>query len=145
MKSPDIELLKDRAFFRHWHSVDIRVADLDDQRHVNNAVFAVYYEEGRRQFWEPAWHLVRAENVVTFIARLSIDFHQELSYPGRVDIGTAVKQIGNSSYTMAQALFTEHGCHATVEVVSVVASGQTRRPMTIPDQLRAHLQQNLGG
>lgn len=132
-KSPNT---KDRAFYNHWHRVDIRMNDLDDQRHVNNAVFAVYCEEGRRAFLEPGRSLIRAENVMTFIARLAIDFHQEMSFPGTVDIGTVVTRIGNSSYTMTQALFTEKGCHATAEVVAVIASNQTRRPIPIPAALR---------
>jgi acyl-CoA thioester hydrolase len=145
VQTPDIAQLQSRVFYHHWHSIDVRIADLDDQRHVNNAVFAVYCEEGRRKFWEPSWPLIRAEKVMTFIARLSIDFHREMGYPGRVDVGTAIKRIGNSSYTMAQALFIDQECHATIEVVSVIAAVQTRKPIPIPDSLRAHLQQNLGG
>ncbi len=145
MPAPDIAQLKDRAFYHHWHHIDIRFADLDEQRHVNNAMFAVYCEEGRRIFWVPGHHLIREEQVMTFVANLSIDFHLELSYPGVVAVGTAIKRIGNSSYTIAQALFTDAGCHATIEVVSVIASGETRRPIPIPASLRSYLQNNMGG
>lgn len=145
MQSPDLPLLKDREFYHHWHHIDVRFADLDEQRHVNNAMFAVYCEEGRRIFWVPGHPLIQQENVMTFVARLSIDFHQEISYPAVVAIGTAIKRIGNSSYTIAQAVFTDAGCHATVEVVSVIASGQTRRPIPIPASLRGYLQNHMGG
>lgn len=141
---PELAPLLERATYDHWHRVDVRIADLDDQHHVNNAVFAVYAEEGRRQLWTPARHLLHSENVMTFIARLAIDFHIEMDYPATVEIGTTVKQIGRTSYTMAQGLFTERGCHATVEVVSVIASGQTRRPITIPVPLREFLQRHQG-
>lgn len=144
MPTPANTQLKDRAFYRHWHDIAIRVSDLDDQRHVNNAIFAVYCEEGRRNFLEAARDLIREEQVMIFIAHLSIDFHREISYPGAVAVGTTIKHIGNSSYVMAQALFTSGGCHATIEVVSVVASAQTRGPIPIPAALRGYLESRMG-
>ena len=39
------------------------------------------------------------------IARIAIDYRAELFWPGRVDIGTGVKMVGNSSVTFLQALF----------------------------------------
>lgn len=145
VRNPDTTALRQREFYRHWHRVDIRIADLDDQHHVNNSVFAVYAEEGRRSFWAPAQPLMQEQQLMVFIARLAIDFHREMSYPGTVDIGTAIARIGNSSCTMVQSLFGAAGCHATIEVVSVIASAQTRRPISIPDSLRAQLQDRLGG
>lgn len=134
---------KDRAYYSHWHSVGIRVNDLDDQRHVNNAVFAVYCEEGRRTFLEPVNDVIRTENVMQFIVRLAIDFHLEIGYPGIVNVGSTITRIGNSSYTTTQGLFTDHGCHATIEAVTVVASSQTRRPISIPVAMREYLSARL--
>jgi len=134
---------QNRTFYQHWHRVDIRFADLDDQRHVNNTVFAVYCEEGRRKFLEPLSESLRGERPLMFVARLAIDFRREMSYPGAVEIGTAVTHIGNSSYTLMQGLFTAAGCHATAEVVMVTASAETRRPTHIPPLLRDYLTQQL--
>ena len=39
------------------------------------------------------------------IARLSLDYLGEILWPGTVEIGTAVKAVGNSSLTFTQALF----------------------------------------
>ena len=130
---------QDRAFYSHWHSIPIRHADLDDLRHVNNAIYSVYCEEARRQFFQPARQIQRDSHAMLFVVRLSINFHREMTYPGIVDIGTAVSRIGNSSFAMMQGLFTEHGCHASVEVVTVVASENTRRSMPIPQPMRDFL------
>lgn len=134
---------QDRTFYQHWHRVGVRAADLDDQRHVNNTVFAVYCEEGRRVFLDPLREHLRGERVLLFVARLAIDFRREMNYPGDVDVGTTVTHIGNSSYTVTQGLFTAAGCHATAEVVMVIASPKTRRPTPISPTLREYLNQQL--
>ena len=132
-----------RTFYQHWHRVGIRAADLDDQHHVNNTVFGVYCEEGRRMFLTPQRKQFRSEQLMLFVARLAMDFHREMNYPGEVEIGSTVTRVGNSSYTMTQGLFTADGCHATAEVVMVVADHETRRPKAIPTGLRDYLTQQL--
>jgi acyl-CoA thioester hydrolase len=133
---------QDRAFYRHWHQVPIRHADLDDLGHVNNTVYAVYCEEARRHLFKQMQH---DHTFLFFIARLVVDFHREITWPGVIEIGTAVKHIGNSSFTMTQGLFSADICHASVEVVSVIASRQTRRPTPIPVPLREFLVSMLPG
>ena len=134
---------QDRALYKHWHRLGIRAADLDDQRHVNNTEYGVYCEEGRRMFLEPLRQLVKNDRLLIFVARFSIDFLREMEYPGELDVGTTITRVGNSSYTVMQGLFTTAGCHATAEVIMVVASPETRRPMPIPPLLRDHLTQHL--
>jgi acyl-CoA thioester hydrolase len=130
---------RDRAFYSHWHSIPIRHADLDDLHHVNNTVYAVYCEEARRHFFQSSRQIQREHGTLFFIARLAIDFHHEMTWPGVIDIGTAVTRIGNSSFTMMQGVFSGETCHASAEVVTVVASQQTRRSTPIPAPLREFL------
>ena len=40
------------------------------------------------------------------IARLEIDFQAELHWPGRVEIGTGVAEIGGRSFHLIQGLFS---------------------------------------
>jgi acyl-CoA thioester hydrolase len=134
---------QDRAFYRHWHQAPVRHADLDDLGHVNNAVYAVYCEEARRHLFQSIRQIQRDHGTVFFIVRLAIDFHREITWPGVIGIGTSVTRIGNSSFSMAQGLFSGEICHASVEVVAVVASRQTRRSMPIPIPLREFLTANL--
>src|SRR5438067_4323030 len=83
----------------------IRFGDLDPQGHVNNAVFATYFESGRvAMFRNPDFGIGVADG--TFIlARLEIDFLSELRWPGTVEVGTAVTAFGRSSFTLDQAIF----------------------------------------
>jgi len=113
-------------------SAAIRYADTDRQGHVNNAVFATFSEIGRVAFlYDPAEPLA-PEGASFVVARLSIDFHAELFWPGTVDIGTGIIRIGRSSVTLVQGLFNQGRCVASAEAVIVLFDKQTRASRPLP-------------
>ncbi|MEW5825544.1 MAG: hotdog domain-containing protein [Candidatus Bipolaricaulota bacterium] len=61
------------------------------------------------------------------IAHLDLSFLGDVRWPGSVTIGTAVKQIGNSSITLTQAVFQEERWVAEAEVIAVQIDAATRR------------------
>ena len=68
----------------------IRYGDTDRQGHVNNAVFATFFETGRVSFlFDPS---IFPEGTMLVIARLVIDFRAEVTWPGQVEIGTRVEE-----------------------------------------------------
>ena len=72
----------------------LRYADTDRQGHVNNAVFAEMLEVGRTELlYDPASPLA-APGCAFVIARLTLDFRAELTWPGDVVIGTKVASLG---------------------------------------------------
>ncbi len=75
----------------------IRYADTDRQGHVNNAVFASFLETGRVEILYNPDAPVLPQGASFVIASLQLDFRKELKWPGRVDIGTGIVRIGNSS------------------------------------------------
>jgi acyl-CoA thioester hydrolase len=137
-KSPT---LTERASYRAWTQDRLRYADTDRQGHINNAVFATFFESGRVAFlYDPAAPLAPA-GCEFVIARLAIDFRAELHWPGTVDIGSAVLSIGRSSLTLAQAVFLGDACIATAETVIVLTDARTRRSTPLPEAARARLEQ----
>ncbi|WP_046868736.1 acyl-CoA thioesterase [Microvirga massiliensis] len=119
-------------------STDIRYADLDRQGHVNNAVFATFCEIGRVAFLYDPERPLAPDGTSFVIARLAIDFRAELFWPGTVEIGTGVLSVGRSSMTLAQGLFNEGRCVATVEGVIVMQDEATRRSKPLPpDTIKA--------
>ena len=106
--------------------------------HVNNAVFATYFEAGRVDI-----NRLRTQHLVPpgmsfMLARVAIDYKAEINFPGSVEVATAVARIGKSSITYAQALFFEGHCAATADCISVLVDRATRRSAEIPTDLRAH-------
>jgi acyl-CoA thioester hydrolase len=69
------------------------------------------------------------------VARLEIDFLGELNWPGTVEIGTAVDEIGRSSYRFIHALFNNGKCMATGRTVMVLIDRETRRSRPLPPEL----------
>lgn len=105
----------------------LRYCDTDRQGHVNNAVFATFFETGRVEmlldpdhpFLEPGRSLV--------LARLEIDLVAEINWPGTVEIGTRVARIGRSSLALEQAVFQAGRLAARGNSVIVLTDETTRR------------------
>jgi acyl-CoA thioester hydrolase len=114
--------------FPHRTIETIRFGDLDRQNHINNAVFATYFESGRViiLYDEEYGLIVPGANFV--LAHLSIDFLDEMHWPGEVEIGTAIAGVGSSSIHLNQALFANSICVATSYNVLVLIDTATRKP-----------------
>ena len=121
----------------------IRFGDLDRQGHVNNAVFATYFESGRVGLIYDAENGLQVPGATSVVARLEINFLRELHWPGTVEIGTAVAEIGRSSYQLAHAIFSEGACAATGRTTMVLIDRETRRSRPLPPELIAQLQSLL--
>ena len=121
-------------------SADIRYADMDRQGHVNNAVFATFSEIGRVAFlYDPARPLA-PEGASFVIARLAIDFHAELFWPGTVEIGTGVTRIGRSSMTLAAGTFQQRQARREGRGGDRLFDKQTRTSCPLPADTIAMLE-----
>ncbi len=122
----------------------IRFGDLDPQGHVNNTVFATFFETGRVMFLREPGNALRnalyPEDATSVLARLDINFLREMHWPGTVEIGTGIAEIGRSSFTFLQAVFHEGQCAATARATMVMIDASTRRSRPLPDDTRARLE-----
>lgn len=105
----------------------LRYADTDRQGHVNNAVFSTMLETGRVEILYAPKTPLASRNCAFVIASQSLDFHSEITWPGRVDIGTGVMKIGRSSITLEQALFQNDRMCASAKTVIVQMNETSRR------------------
>jgi len=110
----------------------VRYADTDRQGHVNNAAFATFCETGRVEFLFDPERPLYPPGAAFVIARLALDLRAEIRWPGTVEIGTRVEQIGRSSLTLKQALFQRDRLVATAETVIVLMHEETRRSTPLP-------------
>lgn len=120
----------------------VRYADTDRQGHVNNAAFATFLETGRVEFLYHPQHPLAAENSSFVIVSLNLKFVAEIHWPGRIDIGTAVTQVGNSSIHLYQGLFQNGRCVATAATVIVHLNAHTQKSHPLTDKARTFLTQH---
>lgn len=116
----------------------LRYADTDRQGHVNNAVFATFLETGRV---EVIYGEKLADDGAAFvIARLELDFLAEVTWPGEVEIGTAVKEVGRSSFKLFQTVFQNDAPVARAVTVIVQMNEATRRSHALTELARTRLE-----
>jgi acyl-CoA thioester hydrolase len=119
----------------------IRFADLDPQGHVNNAVFATYFESGRVAIFRNRDLTIGVPGGTYVLVRAEIDFLQELRWPGTVEIGSAVEKFGRSSFTVIQVVFHEGVCAAFGRATMVCIDTATRRAQALSEEQIAKLSQ----
>lgn len=121
---------------RFWCEEKLRNADTDRQGHINNAVMGSFFEAGRIEILDaPQIGEIRRTHGIV-VARITIDYLQELFYPGQVRVGSNVTRVGTSSMTFEQHLIGPRGVAARAEAVCVLIDRQTRRPAPIPARMR---------
>ena len=110
----------------------LRYRDTDRQGHINNAVFSTFLETGRVEVLYNSNSVLHAENASFVIVSLKLDFINEISWPGKIDIGTGILRIGNSSIRFFQKLFQDGETVAKAETVIVQIDNHTKQstPLT---------------
>lgn len=131
--------LPDRSEFRFWTEEKLRNRDTDQFGHVNNAAIASFLEAGRMEMLSGPEAAPLAEGASLAVVRLLIEFSRELFYPGLVRVGSSATGVGNTSFSVRQAVFDGTGCVATAEATCVLIDAAQRRPRRIPEALRAYL------
>jgi acyl-CoA thioester hydrolase len=119
----------------------IRFGDLDPQGHVNNTVFATFFETGRVMLLREPGNELGAPGATTVLARLDISFLRELHWPGEVTIGTGTTHVGRSSYSFLQAIFHNGECAGTANATMVMIDAATRKSRPLPDNVVQRLEQ----
>ena len=118
----------------------LRFVDTDRQGHVNNAVFATLCESGRATVLYDPDRPLAPPGTQFVIARLTLNFIEELNWPGEVLIGTGVGRLGRSSIGVVQGIFDGERCVATAESVIVLMDDETRRSTPLPEETRKALE-----
>jgi len=108
---------------------------MDRQGHVNNAVYSTYLETGRVGVIYDSDQGLQVAGSTTVLARIQIVFLKELRWPGLIEVGTAVAEVGRSSYVFTQGIFSDGVCVASGRSTMVLIDLETRRAKPLPPTL----------
>jgi len=126
--------------FPYRLSDNVRFADLDPNQHVNNAVYATYFETGRVTLMKDRSYGLMPDGVSWIMVRLDIHFRAELRWPGTIELGLGVAKFGRTSVTFDQVVFSEGICVASAQSVSVLLDEATRKPMALTEEIIRNFQ-----
>ena len=119
---------------------NVRFADLDPNQHVNNAVYATYFETGRVTLMKDLKFGLMPEGLAWIMVRLDIHFRAELKWPGLIEMGLGVSKFGRTSVTFDQVVFSETRCVASSQSVSVLIDEISRRPVPLTEEIRQNFE-----
>ena len=118
---------------------NVRFADLDPNQHVNNAVYATYFETGRVTLMKDRSFGLMPDGLAWIMVRLDIHFRAELRWPGTIEMGLGIAKLGRTSVTFDQVVFSEGKCVASAQSVSVLIDENTRKPTPLTGEIIANL------
>ena len=119
---------------------NVRFADLDPNQHVNNAVYATYFETGRVTLMKDEGYGLVPPGLAWIMVRLDIHFRAELRWPGTIEMGLGVAKFGRTSVTFEQVVFSAGTCVASAQSVSVLIDENTRRPTPLTAEIVRNFQ-----
>jgi acyl-CoA thioester hydrolase len=119
---------------------NVRFADLDPNQHVNNAVYATYFETGRVTLMKDRSYGLMPSGLAWIMVRLDIHFRAELKWPGTIEMGLGVSKFGRTSVTFDQVVFSEGRCVASSQSVSVLIDEMSRRPVPLTDEIKKNFE-----
>jgi acyl-CoA thioester hydrolase len=126
--------------FPYRLSDNVRFADLDPNQHVNNAVYATYFETGRVTLMKDRSFGLMPEGLAWMMVRLDMHFRAELRWPGTIEMGLGVARFGRTSVTFDQVVFWEGRCVASAQSVSVLIDENTRKPIPLTEEILRNFQ-----
>jgi acyl-CoA thioester hydrolase len=126
--------------FPHRLADNVRYGDLDPNQHVNNAVYATYFETGRVTLMKDLRYGLVPAGLTWIMVRLDMHFRAELRWPGSIEMGLGVAKLGRTSVTFDQVVFSEGICVASAQSVSVLIDEATRKPTRLTEEIVAKFQ-----
>ena len=117
----------------------LRFADMDADRHVNNAEYYRYMEEARMRWVHTLGLAMTPPAPVPVLAASACSFRVPLYYPGTVTVEIYLGRMGNSSvrtHYLLRSGNTGDVIAAEGYGVSVWVDSHTQRPIPLPDVVR---------
>jgi acyl-CoA thioester hydrolase len=136
----------DRSAFRAFRSIGTRWMDNDVYGHVNNVVYYSYFDTAVNGWLLDATGTdIRALPAIGVVAETSCRFLQSISFPDTLQLGLRCERLGTRSVVYGIGVFreVEQQPAAVGRFVHVYVDAVTRRPVDVPELVRAAVQREL--
>ncbi|WP_423453698.1 YbgC/FadM family acyl-CoA thioesterase [Ottowia sp. VDI28] len=133
-----------RQDFRFFEPLRVRWSEVDLQKIVFNAHYLTYFDIAITGYWRAlAMPYAKAMEQLEgdlYMRKAGVEFHASARWDDRLEVGMRCARIGNSSITMAGAIFRGDQLLITSELVYVFADPNTQTSRPVPAPLRDMLQ-----
>jgi len=132
-----------RADYPHFHPLQTRWMDNDVYGHVNNVVYYSWFDTAVNHFLMASGALdIPGGDVIGLVIETHCNYFAPVSFPDTVQIGVRVASVGNSSVRYEVGIFRAGDDTAAAQghFIHVYVDAATRRPVTVPERMRAVLQ-----
>ena len=132
-----------RSHYRHFSPLHTRWADNDIYGHVNNVVYYSFFDTAVNRYLIEAGALdIHRGEVIGLVVETRCNYFEPLEFPQTVEAGLAVAHLGASSVRYEVGLFAQGAPEtaAAGHFIHVYVDRATRRPVELPEALRAALQ-----
>jgi acyl-CoA thioester hydrolase len=131
-----------RAHFPRFQAITTRWMDNDVYGHVNNVVHYSFFDTAVNRYLIEAGALdIHGGEVIGLVVQTQCHYFESLAFPQTVHAGLRVARLGRSSVSYELGLFADDAplAAAVGRFVHVYVDRSTRRPVPLPDPLRAAL------
>ena len=132
-----------RSHFPRFQTLTTRWMDNDVYGHVNNVVHYSFFDTAVNRYLIEAGALdIHAGAVIGLVVQTQCHYFESIAFPQTVHAGLRVAHVGRSSVRYEVGLFADEAplAAAVGHFVHVYVDRASRRPVTVPDALRAALE-----
>jgi acyl-CoA thioester hydrolase len=128
-----------RSSYRAFRAIGTRWMDNDVYGHVNNVVYYSWFDTAvNAHLIEQGALDIHHGPVIGLVVETQCNYFAPLAFPQTVDAGIRVARLGSSSVRYEVGLFAqgEDLCAARGHFVHVYVDRETRRPVSLPAELK---------
>jgi acyl-CoA thioester hydrolase len=125
--------------FQYTKRIEVRFRDCDALGHVNNAVYATYFETARFGYWREALGYGEEQPLSFILVRVECNYRSQARPGDLLDVQARVSHIGNRSFTFEYRIVavSDGRLVADGSSVQVMFDFEAQRSFPVSDELRA--------
>ena len=134
-----LNLDEEKAKYVFTMKLDIRWSDMDEMRHVNNAVYLTYFEQARVYYFQEAcaWDW---KEIGVILASAHVDYLRPVVFPNPTSVYVRTSKIGNKSfelnYMITSVVNGIEELTTTGYTTMVLFDYESNKSVVLPDFLR---------
>ena len=139
-----LNLEEEKAKFKFKMKLDIRWSDMDEMRHVNNAVYLTYFEQARVYYFNEScqWNW---KEIGAILANAHVDYLRPVVFPNDTYVYVRTTRLGTKSfevhYIITSFVNGVEELTTTGYSTMVMFDYYTNKSVPMPDHLRQKIKE----